>query len=1270
MVTILRSMARTALIPLFLFIFLAPAAAYQQFEFLREFGDTTQKASKRDLDEPRAVALCGDTIYVADTGNHRVVVYDPAGKIVRTWGGKGDEDGKFRSPAGIAVDEQGMVYVADTGNGRIQVFDGSGKFLRSFGTKGSAQKQFSSPSGIAAVRGLLYVADAGNSRIQVLSSDGVFMGTMTVAGTKQDDMQEPVDVAVDRMNRVYVLDRDAGRVRIFDSSGKQVASFGGSGKGIDDFRGPRGLAVDDRGNIYVADTGGDNIKKFDNHGKILGALGCEGNGPGQFKKPSALKVDREGRLFILDSEKNTLQVFQGELNGVAQDQASPLPSVGFVKELPGEVTALAAGDQLRGLAGDSVVTVGAAGGKQIGSRGSDPGMLKNPRGLAADASGNIWVADTSNDRLQKFNGDGTLLQVIGRPGSADGEFDSPAAVAVSPKGNIIVADKGNRRVQVFSAKGVFLGAFGKPGKESGQFNAPVGVAVDGSENIYVVDRDNDRIARFDNSGNLVWEAGREGKGPGEFTDPDSIAVTPDGEIYVLDAGNDRVQVFDTKGTFLRLFGSEGKGHGEFREPAGMTLEGGIRLYVGDRGNGRVQAFALRQVPSVPSASTAQSRMNEIQVNWKPSRETYLEKYKVYRAERMDGEYTFIAATTEHFYIDRGLPSNHAYFYRVSGIAKEGKESALSAAATAVTPKLVPGIPKQVRIEAQEKQITLSWLPNTEPFLSSYRIYRSKQPLQGFEAVGQADRSLFIDSQLADETLYYYRITTVGKEADESAPSEIVFAQTPKAALMAPPLELARIEVGEIFASSYKYYESHPLGKVVIRNNTDNAYSKVKLSFSVREMMDYPWEMEIESIPAKQEMEIPITPVFSNRILEVTENTPLQSEFAVTYYVGGEAKKVTRSFPVTLYERHAMVWDDKSKLGAFVTSKDPPLADFTRSVVQQYVDAYPNLNQPIVYARSIYDALGVLGLAYIVDPSSPFQQFSENTSAVDYLQYPRDTLARKSGDCDDLSILFAAALENIGIGTAFVDVPGHVFILFDTGAPEKNRATLGFPDELLVSYQGSMWVPVEMTIVGTPFTRAWQKGAEEYRDWSAKKKAEIISTQKAWDRFKPVTLANGDAKIGRVKREEIEDRYKGELEALSMQRLDHLSVEYRDALKKDPKNVEALTQLGILYGENGSYAEALEQFQKVLAVDKQNAVALNNVGNINYYQERLDDARTAYEASLASAPGDAGAMSNLARVLLRQGKKEEAKKLFQDAAAIDPRVVRIYGDLAASLHVVK
>lgn len=1257
-------------VALFLFIAVPTANADQQMDLVREFGEAGKSGAQSLLHEPRALALFGDKMYIAETDEHKITVLDKTGKKALSWGEKGNKPGQLKSPSGISIDELGRVFVSDTDNNRIQVFDASGKFIRSFGEKGDGPRQFNGPAGSSIYRGMLYVADTGNKRVQILTVDGIFLNQLTVK-TESDEMKAPLDVAVDVQNKIYVLDTDSNKVRIFDQTGNQVLAFGAKGSGKEGLDGPRGLAVDLFGCIYLSDTGNYKLKKFDARGRLLGVIGSKGDGRGQFREAAGMKVDKTGRIIILDAKKNTLQVFTSESGGAKPlAPASPLPYVSLEKEIKAEVSALATYKRVWGITGDSLRAIGVYSGRTLASRGSEPGFLKNPRGFTMDDQGYFWIADTENNRIQKLSRVGNLMLAVGKSGKGEGEFRSPSAIAVSPKGSFFVADTGNRRIQVFSASGVFRSAFGKEGKAAGQFSDPVDLTLDGSDNIYVVDRGNCRILKFDSNGKLLWETGKNGSLDGEFKGPENIVLSPDNELYVLDAGNTRVQVFTSNGKFLRKFGSAGGDPGQFKEPQGLALEGGLRLYVGDRGNGRVQAFSFKFTPAVPQELLAQSGANEVQVSWKPNSESYFERYNIYRSESLTGEFKLIASSAEPFYIDRNLPSNSSFNYTISSQAVDsGFESIPSTVVSATTPKLVPSTPKQVKIEVQEKQITLSWIPNTEPFIKSYNVYRSTQANGGFTLLKKMDKTILVDRPLEDETVYYYQLTAVGKEGDESPPTETYFLATPKASLSVPPLEIAKVDIEEIFAAAYKYYESHVIGNVILKNNTDTTFTGVKFSFHIKNFMDFPMEVQIPELQGLKELDIELKPVFNNKILEVTENTPLQSEFAITYYLAGEAKTITRSFPVMLYERNAIRWDQKAKVGSFITSKDTVVTDFTRAVIQQYVDAYPNMPQSIVYARSLFDALGVLGFSYILDPT-PFQEFSENSTIVDYTAYPREILARKSGDCDGLSMMFAASMENIGIESALIDVPGHVFYMFNTGITIQDKATLGFPDELLIQHDGNVWIPIEMTVVGTSFTKAWQKGAEEYRDWTAKKKLEIINVHTAWETFKPVTLPPADFKPVKVAKADIEAKYKGELETLGRQRLAMLSEVYLEALKKNPADLSAMTQLGILYGENGLYAEALEQFQKMLAKDKDNAVALNNIGNVKYMQDSMDEARQAYESALKAAPGDVGIMVNLARVQHQAGKKTEAKQMFQDAAAIDPRVIRQYGDLAATLGVVK
>ena len=206
-----------------------------------------------------------------------------------SWGLKGNKPGQFKYPAGIAIDEQGLVYVADTGNNRIQVYNSEGKWVRGFGARGDGLREFSGPTGIAVSAGFVIIADTGNNRVQVLTSDGIAVSQIAVR-TKTDEMKTPAGVAVDVQHRIYVLDPGTDTVRIFDPSGAQVRVFGSRGKGTEGLDRPQGIAVDSRGNIYIADTGNYKVKKFDPRGKLVGSIGSEGDGRGKFRESAGLII--------------------------------------------------------------------------------------------------------------------------------------------------------------------------------------------------------------------------------------------------------------------------------------------------------------------------------------------------------------------------------------------------------------------------------------------------------------------------------------------------------------------------------------------------------------------------------------------------------------------------------------------------------------------------------------------------------------------------------------------------------------------------------------------------------------------------------------------------------------------------------------------------------------------------------------------------------------------------------------------------------------------
>jgi len=227
----------------------------------------------------------------------------------------------------------------------------------------------------------------------------------------------------------------------------------------------------------------------------------------------------------------------------------------------------------------------------FGKEGSENGQLKQPNlGIETDFEGNIWVADTENNRVEKFNSKGEYLSQFGKEGSGDGEFKSPRGLAIDPSGNIWVVDSGNNRVQKFDSKGKYLLKFGEKGSGEMQFNSPAGMTFSGT-NAFVVDSGNNRVQKFNltSTPKFLAQFGKEGSGNGEFKSPTGVVVGS--AIWVTDTGNNRVQKFNASTlNYGSKFGEIGNGNGKFKSPAGIALDFQGRLWVIDSGNSRAEKF--------------------------------------------------------------------------------------------------------------------------------------------------------------------------------------------------------------------------------------------------------------------------------------------------------------------------------------------------------------------------------------------------------------------------------------------------------------------------------------------------------------------------------------------------------------------------------------------------------------------------------------------------------------------------------------------------------
>ena len=233
----------------------------------------------------------------------------------------------------------------------------------------------------------------------------------------------------------------------------------------------------------------------------------------------------------------------------------------------------------------------------FGKLGSANGQFKAPTGVAVDGSGNVFVTDTGNNRIQKFTNSGQFVKAWGTVGIPPLQIKAPTGITVDSGNNVYVVDTGNNSIEKFDNNGVFVKSWGSSGSGKGQLgltNAKSGIAfgaTGGQGFIVVVDTGNNRIEKFSTDGTILATWGTSGTGNGQFKAPTGVAVNSAGSIYVVDTGNIRIEKLDSNGGFVRTFGTFGTTNGQFVLPIGIATASSGSLYIADTGNNRIEVFS-------------------------------------------------------------------------------------------------------------------------------------------------------------------------------------------------------------------------------------------------------------------------------------------------------------------------------------------------------------------------------------------------------------------------------------------------------------------------------------------------------------------------------------------------------------------------------------------------------------------------------------------------------------------------------------------------------
>ena len=444
----------------------------------------------------------------------------------------------------------------------------------------------------------------------------------------------------------------------------------------------------------------------------------------------------------------------------------------------------------------------------------------------------------------------------------------------------------------------------------------------------------------------------------------------------------------------------------------------------------------------------------------------------------------------------------------------------------------------------------------------------------------------------------------------------------------------------VFPLIYTIYKDNQIGTITIENHESAEIRNVKVKFRAEGYTASEFDCgTVKMIRKNRSDQVPLFADFNDNILRFTEAGKVSGELVVEYEILGDDRVSVTPITISVYSRNTMRWVDPAILSCYVSTNSQEVLEVSKYFVGVARSHFHTaLNKNMQFAMYVHEGIRNLGIACEEKSDTPYNETHLDPVALDYVQYPYQTLAYRSGDKDDIAILYMSMLESVGISAAYIPLEDDFIVAIELGDYTSSLLNMFNGEDNILVVDDKVYLPVSIASIESDFVSCWNSAVQRIQEaFDADEEVEFIVLKDAWQSYPPSGFSTGETTKNIPTEKKLYQASEKDIMNYVSQEFGPQIAEIQQQIKTEGASTTLYNRLGMLYVRAGMYDNAVSVYE--VSAKMGSIPAMNNLGNILSLLKNYQKAKEWYQKVLAIDPNNATASKNLEKIMTELEDKQ-------------------------------